>query len=350
MIEDLTIADYIGSHHYLQVLQEKLPQAQFFKVLNRSMTNIFTEQITEVVMKKNKQQQVFLSDSPIVSIGSRRLNDEIEDFDEQTLRKVNIQLLPLDWVYVSKQRYSDLFRLIKFSEEKYQGSFLMEMMFKKFWKQIRMRIAVFCFFPYLLYFMCAIAYLILMLYQDDEQALYWGMYQQVYLSDVEFKLFPFFCFGLVYHFAIELNQMCKSGLYKYFGQLSNYIDLLSYFFNAYVLTARTLSSPKVDVLEADDNRMSRLRIAGAFAALLLWLQLIYWLRLFGQFAKYLELIENTLVDIGYFVIILVGLILGFGSAFYLLQIERIYRGVNEEDDLQNLLLPLIGVNILPNVE
>ena len=64
----------------------------------------------------------------------------------------------------------------------------MEMMFKKFWKQIRMRIAVFCFLPYLVYFMAAIAYLMLMLYQDDEQALYWGMYQQLYLKDVEFKL------------------------------------------------------------------------------------------------------------------------------------------------------------------
>ena len=51
-IEDLTIADYIGSHNYLSVLREKLPQAQFFKILNKSMTNIFTEKITEVVMEK----------------------------------------------------------------------------------------------------------------------------------------------------------------------------------------------------------------------------------------------------------------------------------------------------------
>ena len=77
MIEDLTIADYLGSHNYLHVLQEKLPQAQFFKILNKSMTNIFTEQITEIVMDKKESQAVFLSDSPIVRIGQENLPSEI---------------------------------------------------------------------------------------------------------------------------------------------------------------------------------------------------------------------------------------------------------------------------------
>ena len=69
MIDDLTIADYLGSHNYLSVLQEKLPQAQFVKILNKSMTNIFTEQITEMVMDKSEQSMTFLSDSPILRIG-----------------------------------------------------------------------------------------------------------------------------------------------------------------------------------------------------------------------------------------------------------------------------------------
>lgn len=68
MIEEMTITDYVGNDSYISVLREKLPQAQFMKILNKSMTNIFTEQITEVVMDKRDSQATFLSYSPILKI------------------------------------------------------------------------------------------------------------------------------------------------------------------------------------------------------------------------------------------------------------------------------------------
>lgn len=65
----------------------------------------------------------------------------------------------------------------------------------------------------------------------------------------------------------------------------------------------------------------------------MWIQLCFWLRLKDGYAKYLELIVNTMYDAANFIVIIVYIILGCGVAFYLLQIERIYRGAKDEDDL-----------------
>ena len=128
MTDDMTIADYVGCDSYINVLREKLPQAQFFKILNKSMTNIFTEQITEVVMKKTESQATFLSYSPIIRIGSSELRSVIDDYEIETLRKVNVQILPLDWVYAREGTYTELFKLFGKFTEKFQGSFLLNVM------------------------------------------------------------------------------------------------------------------------------------------------------------------------------------------------------------------------------
>ena len=54
---------------------------------------------------------------------------EIVSYEEETLRKVHVQLLPLDWVYVTNKTYSALFTQFRIFYEKYEGSFVMGVMF-----------------------------------------------------------------------------------------------------------------------------------------------------------------------------------------------------------------------------
>ena len=101
------------------------------------MTNIFTEQITEVVMLKEELQTTFVADSPIVMMGSGKMRSEIRNFVTETLRKVEVQIIPLDWVFVTNETFSELFIMFELFSEKFNGSLLLDMMFINFWKEIQ---------------------------------------------------------------------------------------------------------------------------------------------------------------------------------------------------------------------
>ena len=122
-------------------------------------------------------------------------------------------------------------------------------------------------------------------------------------------------------------------------QASNVLDILSIVLNYLTLILQktvpfdyeffTIKSWTLEV----NLSMASVRIIGAFAALFMWIQLCFWLRLYDGYAKYIKLIISTLKDAFDFLVIIVFLMVGFGTAFYLLQIERIYRGAIDEEEL-----------------
>jgi len=75
---------------------------------------------------------------------------------------------------------------------------------------------------------------------------------------------------------------------------------------------------------------------GSCAGLFTWFQLVFWLRLFDSTAMYVSLIIRTIKDISYFMIVMVLIMCGFATAFYMLQMNRVYKGMEEED----LLYPI----------
>ena len=58
---------------------------------------------------------------------------------------------------------------------------------------------------------------------------------------------------------------------------------------------------------------------------------MFWLRLFDRTAQYVSLILRTIGDIFNFLVLMLTIMAGFGTAFYILQCNRIYRGVSDED-------------------
>ena len=158
-------------------------------------------------MNKKSNQEVFLSESPIVAIGTKRLSSIIHKYEEETLRKVKVEILPLDWVYETKKTYSELFKLFGKYNEKFLESFLLEVMFDKFWPSIQNRIIGICFLPYFAYFMLAQAYFIFMPYKKGEQAVFWGFREEDLgqIEQIEWALPPFVAFFLIYHCIQEVD-------------------------------------------------------------------------------------------------------------------------------------------------
>ena len=106
---------------------------------------------------------------------------------------------------------------------------------------------------------------------------------------------------------------------------------------ATVIVGRTLVMQDGDFIDA-----RQLRIIGSCAALCNWIQLVFWMRLFDSTAMYVSLIIRTIKDISYFMIVMMLIIFGFATAFYLLQMNRVYQDYEEDD----LLYPIsIGEHV-----
>lgn len=53
------------------------------------------------------------------------------------------------------------------------------------------------------------------------------------------------------------------------------------------------------------------------AVLLMWIQVFYWLRLFDNTSFYYRLVRETIVDLGYFLIIFITVVLTFANILWI---------------------------------
>jgi len=63
------------------------------------------------------------------------------------------------------------------------------------------------------------------------------------------------------------------------------------------------------------------RLLAAFTIIALWGKIFDWLRLFEKTSFFIRLIQETFVDIGYFIIIFFAALAAMGSAMYMLQLN-----------------------------
>ena len=67
-------------------------------------------QIKEAVMPKNDSMLTFCCDSSIVTKEHEEFGLSKDISDSEALRKVNVRVVPLDWVYLKGGQLSTLFR------------------------------------------------------------------------------------------------------------------------------------------------------------------------------------------------------------------------------------------------
>ena len=95
--------------------------------------------------------------------------------------------------------------------------------------------------------------------------------------------------------------------------MSNICDIISIFSNAGVILLREFSDWDIKIV----------RLFASIAIVALYFQMLLWFRLSNRLAPYVDLIFQTIIDILDFIIVLVILMLMFGSGMHQLQINRI---------------------------
>ena len=114
-------------------------------------------------------------------------------------------------------------------------------MFDAFWSDFKWKIFLMCFCPYFVYFMTAQMYLVLMLYDPDEEALLWDFDQSSisYIDKTELPLRIGFILLLLMNILVEFMQCKTDGLrLHYANQPQNIIDAISFFLNFLVILSR----------------------------------------------------------------------------------------------------------------
>lgn len=79
--------------------------------------------------------------------------------------------------------------------------------------------------------------------------------------------------------------------------------------------------------------MYALRVLASFGGAWLWVQMFFWLRLFDRTARYIDLIIETVKDIGIFTLILLLLLILFATGVYMVQLNRMHYAVDESEYL-----------------
>ena len=133
----------------------------------------------------------------------------------------------------------------------------------------------------------------------------------------------------LFHAVVQSLQIKDDGFLAHVKHTQNQVDLMAYALVLTVIICRQLLMS--DMISADS-----VRIIGSLTGLMLWIQIIFWLRLFDSTAKYVALLLRTIKDISYFMIVMAMLMFGFATAFFILQYSRVYN----ESDADSLLFPM----------
>ena len=117
-----------------------------------------------------------------------------------------------------------------------------------------------------------------------------------------------------YFFFHEVMQVYKKQL-DYFRDFWNLIDILSVILNFWLISNHVYKYMEVE----SETKYG----CAAIATLIMWFKLLYWFRLFDVTSLYIRLLVETIIDISYFMIILVAIICGFANCVYIINLNRI---------------------------
>lgn len=152
---DAIITDYISSAKDLRHVIQLLPPAQYQKMLDKFIENAFTVQLTESVMPKGQNFVTFADESLLITKDHSAFGLSRFVTEKESLRRVEVQAIPLSWVYANGGALSSLFRQFRVNQDKYQGTRLLEVMFDAFWIGFKWKIFWLSFVPDLIYFVIA---------------------------------------------------------------------------------------------------------------------------------------------------------------------------------------------------
>ena len=110
---------------------------------------------------------------------------------------------------------------------------------------------------------------------------------------------------------------------NHFG-LMNCLDLLTYVISTVIII--------FSMLNLDIPTIQTRCVLAALIAIMMWMKMLEWLRVFDSTAFFVKLIMQTMIDILPFFVIFFIFIFMFGSALYILSMNR----VSEEEIVESI--------------
>ena len=162
------------------------------------------------------------------------------------------------------------------------------------------------FIPYCMYFILFLVYTIWTMKrkQDEVEQSPWERaytYKWVNLAFAIANLVFITLFGYVEFWQIIYHRLA------YLKSFWNIIDLASLILNLVVV-----------ILDLVNKNTTDSNSVAAVAVLLMWVKLFYFLRIFSSTAYLIRMIIEIMIDMWYFVAVLMLAVLAFGNSFYIL--------------------------------
>ena len=117
--------------------------------------------------------------------------------------------------------------------------------------------------------------------------------------------------------SLEIEQLFKDGPLSYLSDYWNVIDSCSILSNFILIT--TFTYTLIMQNEVIDIRI--IRTFGAYSSFLMWIKVFYWMRLFGNLAYYVKLIQDTILEMGNFMLMCMIIIFAFANFFFVLNLN-----------------------------
>ena len=120
---------------------ERLPAQQYLPIFNTFSENFHTRMINEAILQKNNghvtQLTVFTQNSSVISPKTPQLGLKRVQTDEEVRKKVQIYVLPLNWIYIDEKRgtTAELFNFLRRNLDKLSGCMLLDVIFEAFWME-----------------------------------------------------------------------------------------------------------------------------------------------------------------------------------------------------------------------
>ena len=192
----------------------------------------------------------------------------------------------------------------------------------------------YCFYPWLLYFFVSLVYCYEFMAQDliipsseqpDDRIFDCGVFYKGNMSCETFDGLEIFVRSLL--MVLCVHQIIMKVFQSRFSkrQTLNVLDIVGMSINLIALLIITLEKAGADL----GLTMYGIRVMASFVTVQLWVQMFYWLRLFDRTARYIDLIIDTVRDIGIFALILLLLLILFASGIYMIQLNRMHFAGDE---------------------
>ena len=239
-------------------------------------------------------------------------NLAIQSVDDSNLKQVEARVLDFSWVFTGDNAAKFLQILSKTDNDEIFATSQVRVFIDFMWDGYFTAILKSLFLPYCCFTLTFLLYA-LIFSQSDSKNLSFEYFAKIACIVYWGKMFVTFT-------ILEIIQSRRIGL-SYFTDFWNLIDLAALLISAFYMVG-SLSG-----FLYEQNQ----QIVGSVAALLLWIKMFYWMRLFRAFAAFIRMITEILKDIQVFMVMLLLCLAAFTSVIMILQINRNEEHCKDEE-------------------